>query len=104
MILFTSPNKRKDYKIEKGENINISLSKTNDNKNKRNFCSYYTTDFNSNLSINKAYNFTINNTIEYNHNKNTSNINNIYYISKDKQVEKKILNNKIKLINNKFNY
>ena len=102
--LFTSPNKRKEYQIEKGENINISLQKKdNNNKTKRIFNITETIDnnhifYNNSLSINKTHNFIINNTIEYNTNYNLTQNN---FSSKDNNTKFANIKNKVKLINNK---
>ena len=103
-VICTSPKKKKEYKIEKGEDINISLPKNNiNNKTKRIFLNNDTMDFdnyyrNHNLSINKVQNFTINNIVEFNQNYNLTEEN---YITSIRQPKLGIAKNKIKLINNK---
>ena len=102
--IYTSPNKKKEYQIEKGEDINISLQKKNiNNKTKRIFINNDVMDFNSyyrnnNLSINKVHNFTINNILEYNPNYNLTEYN---FISDNKKAKMGMLKNKAKLISNK---
>ena len=100
----TSPNKRKVYQIEKGQDINISLPKKSiNNKTKRIFANNDITDLNNyfrnnNLSINKVNNFTINNILEYNQNYNLTEDNDI---SDNKKIKIGTIKNKVKLINNK---
>ena len=101
-ILYTSPSKRKEYQIEKGENINISLAKNendNYNKDKSSFNNHH--NYNDiNLSINQAYNFTINSIIDYRSNTNYNFTGDNFNSTKNKE-NSRIIKNKIKLINNK---
>ena len=96
-----------EYKIEKGENIQLSIISNLNNYYKKNLNDNY----NNIISINKAQNFTINNSISDNNNlkeyydmskkNNMTSLNLDKYKYKMKNKQNAIIKNKIKLINNK---
>ena len=101
-IFSTSPKKIKEFQIVKGEDINISLSKKEVDKNikvKNLFNKYYNYK-NINLTINKAYNFSINSTKDYSCNTNF-NLTRDNFNSFKNNTNSRKNKNKIKLINNK---
>ena len=92
-IVFTSPGKKSQYQIEKGANINLSVTKNNKNNINKARLFIQDNDYNNSLSINKAHNFTITNTI------NTKfNLTENSYTSPTKKAKIGMNKNKIKLI------
>ena len=98
-ILFISPNKKRKYQIEKGENISLSLSNNNKINNFQKTLFINDSNYDKTLSISKAHNFTINNNITEN-NDNYNFTESIYNV-KEKKEKLGDNKNKIKLINNK---